>query len=79
MRGTGGEDLVLTLGGYDEELVLHWAPLRDALDRVEATQLLNRLEALEGKVMPSGEQTSAEAGQEAGQEGVPYNEFPDGY
>ena len=84
VRGLGGEELVLTLGGYDEDLVLHWSPLRYSLTRPEAVGLLDRLEALEQKVKgtgePSGEPASPdEAGQEAGQQGVPYNEFPPGY
>lgn len=87
LRGQGGEDLVLQLGGYDEEYVLHWSPLRDALTRPEAVQLLDRLVALDRKVKAAGTDSQAQATDpEGGQEGTqaaaeptPYNEFPPGY
>jgi hypothetical protein len=50
LRSTGGEDLVLTLGGYDAEGQLHWSPLRDALTRPEASQLIDWLTTKEAKV-----------------------------
>jgi hypothetical protein len=50
LRKMGGEELVLLVGGYDAELQLHWAPLRDALTQLEASQLIAWLEAKELKV-----------------------------
>jgi hypothetical protein len=87
MRGLGGEELVLFLDGYDEALQLHWSPLRDALTRVEATQLIDRLEGLEARTgAPSEPETPGEAPKEGGGDEpedrpgpVPYNEFPPGY
>jgi len=50
LRGIGGEDLVLQVGGYDMEHELHWAPLRDALTRPEASKLIDWLETKEQRV-----------------------------
>jgi len=88
MRGYGGEELVLELGGYDDEHQLHWSPLRDALTRPEAVQLIGRLEALQARQMPTGTEpapqaTPDEAGQEASTppaaEPEPDDPFPPGY
>jgi Recombination directionality factor-like len=40
-------ELIKTIGGYDDERVLHWSPLRETLTRPEANQLIDRLEAFE--------------------------------
>lgn len=90
LRGTAGLDLALTLGGYDEEHVLHWSPLRDSLTRSEAHQLIEWLVKLEARVAAesgAGEQPAAQASAPdadvepppQGSTGVPYNEFPPGY
>jgi hypothetical protein len=50
MRGVGGLELAHELGGYDDEHVLHWSPLRDSLDRAEANSLIDRLTVLEERV-----------------------------
>jgi hypothetical protein len=46
-RNTGGENVVAIVGGYDADMVMHWAPLRESLTRVEATKLIDRLEAFQ--------------------------------
>jgi hypothetical protein len=50
LRGTGGLDLAMTLDGYDAEHVLHWSPLREALTRSEAHQLIEWLVEKERRV-----------------------------
>lgn len=54
MRGVGGLELANSLGGYDENHVLHWSPLRDSLDRAEANMLIDRLAIMEARI--AGEQ-----------------------
>jgi hypothetical protein len=40
----------VTEGAYGTDGALHWAPLRDSLTRVEASDLIDRLERLEANV-----------------------------
>jgi hypothetical protein len=54
LRRKSGEDLALMLGGYDEQHVLHWSPLRDALTRSEAHQLIDWLVEKERRVKLAG-------------------------
>jgi hypothetical protein len=44
LRSQAGLDLAMGVGGVDENGELHWAPLRDALTRPEANQLIEWLE-----------------------------------
>ncbi len=41
------DNLILDVGGLDEEGVLHWSPLRESLTRGEANYLIDKLEAVE--------------------------------
>ncbi len=43
------EQMIELLEGKDADGVVHWAPLRDSLTRPEATELIDRLVALEEK------------------------------
>lgn len=81
MRGQAGEDLVLELGAYDSELVLHWSPLRESLSRPEAVQLLDRLAGLAKRTSSSTEpQAPPEPSpEEEAAARAHYNEFPPGY
>lgn len=85
LRKQGGLDLLLTLKGLDEEQVAHWAPLRDALTRPEAHQLIDWLDEKLRRVeaaSAAGATPEAPAGPSEGDAAtgpVPYNEFPPGY
>jgi len=64
LRNTGGLDLAMVVGGYDENHVLHWSPLRDALTRAEASQLFEWLSEKMRRVeaaSAAGEQPAAQA------------------
>jgi hypothetical protein len=50
LRGQAGLDLAIEVGGYDDDHVLHWSPLRDALTRSEAHQLIEWLSEKERRV-----------------------------
>ena len=52
MRVRETEALIRALEGVDADGVLHWSPLRDTLTKREASELITRLEALEGE--PNG-------------------------
>lgn len=45
-RDVEAGDLVKQLGGVDDEMVLHWTPLRESLTRQEASSLIDRLEGI---------------------------------
>jgi hypothetical protein len=49
IRGWTTDELVNTIGGKDAEGTLRWSPLRDALSKHEAHELIDRLERLEAK------------------------------
>jgi len=49
LRDCEATALIAELDGYDEEGVLHWAPLRKKLTRAEASQLIDWLQALQDK------------------------------
>ena len=53
MRGVPSGEIdafIESLRGRHEDGVLHWAPLRDSLNRQEARQLIDRLEAMQQRV-----------------------------
>ena len=53
MRGVPSgdiDDFIEGLRGRHEDGVLHWAPLRDSLNRQEAIDLIDRLEKLQRRV-----------------------------
>jgi hypothetical protein len=47
IRGWTTDELVNTIGGKDAEGTLRWSPLRDALSKHEAHELIERLEKIE--------------------------------
>ena len=49
IRGWTTDELVNTIGGKDADGTLRWTPLRDALSKHEAHELIDRLERLEAK------------------------------
>jgi len=51
IRGIDAGALVQEVGGRDEDGVLHWKQLREALTRPEANWLLDRLEAVRAKAV----------------------------
>lgn len=77
-------------GARDDAGALHFAPLRDTLNRAEATQLIDRLVQLEGqasRASAAGEQPErpASTSEAVGDPGpdpskpLAYNELPEGY
>jgi hypothetical protein len=47
IRGWTTDVLVNTVGGQDADGTLRWSPLRDALSKREASELIDRLERIE--------------------------------
>lgn len=50
-RGVNVDEMCELLGGEDDEGTWHWSPLRESLTRLEAGNLIERLEAMEQKVL----------------------------
>lgn len=76
LRNIEAGDLVREVGGRDEDGVLHWAPLREALLRPEANQLIDWMEEKARRVGVAQGQSAAQGGSEAA---LDEHGFPRGY
>ena len=98
LRDMAGLDLAMTTPDYvdgrenvhvaiEPDGTLHWAPLRETLTRVEATQLIDWLTPLEGAAVPVAAEPEAQEAvetpdpedEEQPHLSVPFNTFPEGF